>query len=61
MLKKNLETIYKNLNTTNIQITKIEIPNGILNKTIQLSDAKKLIKEAKYLLIKIQIRKKILE
>ena len=47
MLKKNLETIYKNLNTTNMQITKIEIPNGILNKTIQLSDAKKLIKEAK--------------
>ena len=45
--KKNLETIYKNLNTTNIQITKKENPNGILNKTIQLSDAKKTNKRSK--------------
>ena len=59
--KKNLETIYKNVNTTNIHIKKKENPNGILNKTIQLSDVKKIIKEVKYLLIKILIRKKILE
>ena len=39
--KKNLETIYKNSNTTNIHIKKKENPSGILNKTIQLSDVKK--------------------
>ena len=45
--KKNIETIYKNLNTANIHITKKENPNGILNKTMQLSDAKKSNKKNK--------------
>ena len=45
--KKNLETIYKNVNTTNIHIKKKENPSGILNKTIQLSDVKKNSKRSK--------------